>query len=379
VSANATNEVAGSVSHNELMTILNQREEGRNKARYGNRAVSFLHPKIEKEQGRHLYVDEYKKNTAYGYKGIKSWEERYSQEEKTAASSLLETALEDDDAIVKLAKDLHSPVLAHLDYESIAYNVLDTELYKPAVPMIKHTDMHRGDWRSLDLPALIVDDEGETNAIRMFRSTLELKPFDVSVTLYTRYADLSESMYDLLGRLKDRVAISMAYLLDLRYFSLLHNASQVTNTNQTAGGTATRPFLARLANQVERHRLPVTGLIAGTELTAAIRGWNVWEVGFDTLAEINGEGYIANIFGMNIWISNKISDQSGTSPVYAVASPKFHGFRGVRQTLMVQLSNDPRRNIVGVSAYERYAMALWNPLSSCYGTFTSTSDPSWYS
>lgn len=376
MSVNA-NQEANAISRDELISFLNARDEGRSKIRHGNRAVSFLHPKRDPKVGRNLYVDEYKLGTAHGYKGEKRWENK-PLEEKTAKSIELENVLEDDDAIVKLAKDLHSPVLAHLDYESIAYNVLDTELYKPAVPMIKHTDMNRGDWRSLDLPALIVADEGETNAIRMFRQTLELKPFDVAVTLYTRYADLSETMYDLLGRLKDRVAIAMALLLDLRYFSLLHNAAQVTNTTQTAGGTATRPFLARLANQVERHRLPVTGLISGTELTAAIRGWNVWEVGFDTLAEINGEGYIANIFGMNIWVSNKISDQSGTSPVYAVASPKFHGFRGIRQTLMVQLSNDPRRNIVGVSSYERYAMALWNPLSSAYGTFTSTSDPSWY-
>jgi hypothetical protein len=343
----------------------------------GNREVSLLHPRIDPNTGRRYMKEEYRPSTAWGFRGQHK-RDAVPFAEKEAASEAMCSALEDSDGIEKIAKDLHSPVLSHLDYESIAYNLLDTEQYKPAVPMIKHTDLHRGDWRKLDLPALFVNDEGNTNEIRMFRSVLELKPFDVKLNLFVRYADLSETMYDIIGRLKDRLAIAFALLFDLRYLSLLHNCSQLYNTEQDTALPATRPFLARLFNQVERHRLPVTSLVGGTELTQSIRMLNVWEVGFDTLAEINGEGYLANIFGVNIWITNKITPVSNVAPAYAVSAPKFHGFRGIRQSLLIQMANDIKRGVIIVGGYERYSMALWNILSCAYGTYATDADPNWY-
>lgn len=340
----------------------------------GNRFVHFLHPRMRNESGRPVPKSDYRTKTANA--SVKNWE-LISLADKNRMHSEIMANLKTQDGIEKIAKDLHSPVLSHLDYESIAYNLLDTELYKPAVPMIKHTDFHRGDWRDLDLPALIVDDEGETNTLRMVRSTLNLKPFDVGINIYAKYSDLSETMFDVLARLKDRVAIAMALALDLRYFSLLDTASTIYNTAQSTANPADRPFISRLAYQVERHRLPVVALVGGPGLTRSIRTWNVWEVGFDTLAEINSEGYLANIYGMNIWISNKITPSGSTATCYAVSSPKFHGFRGIRQTLMVQLTNDPRRWIVGISGYERYSLTVWNILSCCRGQFSLSADPAY--
>lgn len=271
-----------------------------------------------------------------------------------------------------LAATLVSPLRHYLDYAPINRSLWVVEEYPPAIPMRRDYDLNWGPIGELDnVMAARVADNGRADHYTLIARRLELDPFNIAFNGYVRYEDTVETMFNVVDRLKDKAGIAMALLEDTRFLNLLDAQSTVTNDETSVSTLATRTFLAAMRREIEEHRLNVTAFLGGPNLPRSIQTWQIQELGIDLLDEVNKQGYIGSWGGVEIHVTNLISSSNNEEKVYALTDDEHLGWMPIRQTTKVQMVNYPDQMLIGVAAWQRCGMSVWNSYGVSRGVYAT--------
>lgn len=274
-----------------------------------------------------------------------------------------------------IAEVLTTPLRHYLDYAPINRLCMVVEEFPAAVEFRKDFDLVTEEIGNLDKAiASVVADEGVADQMRLYANRLVIPQFNIGFTGIINYETTMEVMYNTVDRMKDKAPIAMGLQEDYHFLALLDAVSTASNPQINYSALAARPFLGRLRKMVDQHRLPIYAFLGGPSLSQSVTAWRLDEAGIDLVNEVNRDGYLAQWGNVKFIVTNKIEDyDSGSattvSDIYCLTEPRFLGWLPIRQSAKVQMFNYPDRYILGVAAFERIGMTVWNSLGVAKGTY----------
>lgn len=288
------------------------------------------------------------KQTRQAQRGSTHAQRQASQQKLAAKGEALMRLVQTQAGLRKIAADLANPVRYYMDYKAIARQLVVVEQIPDGVPMIYDKDQPK-------VPAVIVGESGMPRMIEMIAYRNEVTPFEIIARPKLPYRELYLRRFKALDRLKDRLIEGIDLREDLKWFSLIEAASEVINTKTNVTGKVYKDDLADAMYQVERHRLPVTSMLADPKILASLRSWQFLDLDQAGLQEIREMGYLGNFFGVQWYIS----DQVTTGRAYCLAPPKFLGWQPIRKDTEIIPADDPDNAWLGFVGYLYEGMELF--------------------
>lgn len=282
-----------------------------------------------------------------------------------AKSAAIESAFRTTGGTSKIAAALLNPVKKHLDYVAINRRIIVPEMIPEGAIAYYDSDI-------AEFSGVRVGRDGVSRKIicEAVRTTVE--PFEIWAKPKVPYRELRTRKYKVLDRTKERLKQGMGIREDLILLALLHDAAVTTNTQYTTAGYLSKSILARATQEVEKHRLFAASLIINPQGISGIRRWD-WQT-IDELArtEIRRTGYIGNIWGANIFITNLITvDSLNRTFGYVTAAPQFLGWLPIYADSEVIPADLPDQGLLGFNGYDLLGMLVHNSFAVARVVFSA--------
>lgn len=259
----------------------------------------------------------------------------------------------------KLAAVLTNPVRKHLDHVPIGRKLVVTE-------PIPEGQIAYFDADILEFSAVKISEDGTSRMIVCDALRTQVDPFEIVVKPKVPFKELRIRKYKVFDRMKERLKQGLGIREDYLWFSLFHDAAEVTNTPVEVGTDITKDAFALAYQQVDRHRLATTSVIISPEAVSGIRRWvrdTIDEVG---RIEIRRTGYLGNLFGANFYVTNLITaDENNICYAYVLAAPEFLAWNPVYADAEVVPADRPDDYLLGLNGYELMGMVVHNTWAVC--------------
>lgn len=274
--------------------------------------------------------------------------------------AILKKALETPSGLKKIASALTNPVRRKLDYVGLCRKFVVTELWPVGMPIIFDRDVE-------EFTAVVVGNGGALRYLEIEVERVELTPFVVAVNPRIPWTELYNRLYQVVKRTKERIEQAMALREDLIYFSALDDASTAYHPVTSVATYLTKDALSRSMTPLEFERIPPTNMLMTAYGTQGVRRWQYQDIDDTARTEIRKTGYIGNMWGSQIYISDQLS--AGT--YYIMGPAEMHGWMPFRKEAEVIPADVPWDLMLGFVGFEYYALLLHNVRSCVKGVFAT--------
>ena len=272
---------------------------------------------------------------------------------------VLKVAMKSPSGMKKIAASLSNPVRRKMDFQSISRKFTVTELWPEGMPLIFDRDVE-------EFTAVVVGKNGSLRYLEVEVERVELTPFQVAVNVRIPYTELYSRLFQVVKRTKERIEQGMALREDLIYFAALDDASTAYHPMTSVSTILTKDALARSFTPLEYERIPVQSILTTAHGIQGVRRWQYQDIDDAARTEIRQEGYIGQMWGANIYIT----DQIAAGSFYVIGPPELHAWQPFRKEAEVIPADLPSDLVLGFLGWEYYALVVLNVRSCVKGTFS---------
>ena len=273
-----------------------------------------------------------------------------NNERLTAISNMIATT----QGRTVLANSMAAPLRKYRDYTGIGRKAFQVD------------ELGQGEQayydKDINTPSYIVAEEGTDVRVVVRGERVYVPMFEIATNIMIPITKIRERRYDLQARVKEKTRAEMIRREDKIIFETLDkigNNPKAVNTKITvAKADLSIDTFSEAKAQIERHGdVYARTMFINPVQEVVLRRMNKDRfIDFQTTRELLYQGYIGNLFNMNILKSPEVPENK----IYITAEPEFFGKLVIGQDITVLNADEPKDRQLGFSVFEQLGILVHN-------------------